>query len=303
MSSFPAKDLDSLRAEIAAQHNNLSKRLQQIARFALHHPNDMALQPIAVIAEEAKVQPSALIRFAKAFGYSGFSEMKRVFQEHLSRQAPSYSERIRLFHEQNGSAAQPKVADVLQEFAAANILSLEHLQRNIAAQPLEEAIERLAQARHIHVVGMRRSFAVAAYLTYGFSQIGRNTRLLDGNGGMLFEQTSTIGSEDVLLAVSSQPYAPETAHVVKQAADKQIPVIVITDSTLSPIAPYATVYFEIHDAEVRAFRSLTTSFCLAQTLVVGLGIHLDGESNGTQVHCAHSFKAWPGDPRWALGRQ
>lgn len=284
MSSFPAKDLDSLRAEIAARHNSLSKRLQQIARFALHHPNDMALQPIAMIAEEAKVQPSALIRFAKAFGYSGFSEMKRVFQEHLSRQAPSYNERIRLFHEQHGPVTQPNVADVLQEFAAANILSMEHLQRNISAQPLNEAIEQLAQASHIHVVGMRRSFAVAAYLAYGFSRIGRGTRLLDGNGGMLFEQANAIGTEDVLLAISSQPYAPETAQIVKQAADKQTPVIVITDSTLSPLAPYATVCFEIHDAEVRAFRSLTTTFCLAQTLVVGLGIYLDGKNGETQAN-------------------
>lgn len=281
MPSFPAKDLDSLRAEIAAQHDGLSKRLQQIARFALLHPNDMALQPIAMIAEAARVQPSALIRFAKAFGYSGFSEMKRIFQDHLSRQAPSYNERIRLLREQCGMLTQPTVADVLQEFTAANTLALEHLQRTVSSQVLEEAIRQLARARHIHIIGMRRSYAVATYLAYSLSRTGCSARLLDGTGGFLLEQVNTIETGDLVLAITSQPYAPETAKVVKQAAAKQIPVLVITDSSLSPIAAYATVLFEIQDAEVRAFRSLTSSLCLAQTLVIGLDLHLSSQNATT----------------------
>jgi DNA-binding MurR/RpiR family transcriptional regulator len=278
MPSFPAKDLDSLRAEITAQHDGLSKRLQQIARFALLHANEMALQPIAVIAEAAKVQPSALIRFAKAFGYSGFSEMKRVFQDNLSRQTPSYNERIRLFREQCGMLTQPTAVDILQEFTAANTLALEQLQRTVSSQCLEEAIRQLARARHIHIIGMRRSYAVATYLAYSLSRTGRSARLLDGAGGLLLEQINTIESGDLLLAITSQPYAPETVKAVKQAAAKQIPIVVITDSNLSPIASYATVLFEIQDAEVRAFRSLTSSLCLAQTLVIGLGLHLNNQN-------------------------
>ncbi|MCH1932431.1 hypothetical protein L9G16_19990, partial [Shewanella sp. A25] len=46
---------DLLKAEIAARCPSLSPRLRQVAEFALTHPDDMALETIAVIAERAKV--------------------------------------------------------------------------------------------------------------------------------------------------------------------------------------------------------------------------------------------------------
>jgi DNA-binding MurR/RpiR family transcriptional regulator len=57
----------------------LSKCLKQIASYALDNPSEMALETIASVAPRAGVQPSSLIRFAKVFGFSGGSEMQRVF--------------------------------------------------------------------------------------------------------------------------------------------------------------------------------------------------------------------------------
>ena len=71
-------DYEQLRNEFAAKYGLLSRRLQQLTRYAISHPNDMALETIAVIAERAEVPPSSLIRFAKSFGFSGFSKMQKV---------------------------------------------------------------------------------------------------------------------------------------------------------------------------------------------------------------------------------
>ena len=38
---------DELKALITQRYGDLSSRLQQIAEFALHHPNDMALGTVA----------------------------------------------------------------------------------------------------------------------------------------------------------------------------------------------------------------------------------------------------------------
>ena len=40
------------------------------------------------------MQPSALVRFATAFGFSGFAALRQVFRSHLVARAPSYRERI-----------------------------------------------------------------------------------------------------------------------------------------------------------------------------------------------------------------
>lgn len=276
MTTSPPEDPAGLQEAISEHYPELSKRLQQIARFALEHPNDMALETIAVIAERAGVQPSAMIRFAKAFGYSGFSDMQRVFRARLVERSPSYSERLRQFRDQHPDRHERTPYTVLREFAAASILALEHLQEQELERRLDQAAELLAGAREIHLVGQRRSFPVASYLAYALSHVDRYAHLLDGVGGMLYEQVGGINEADVLVAVSFAPYSSETAQVVSRAAQRGAAVIVITDSLVSPIASQATVCFEVQDAEVYNFRSLTASLCLAQALAMGLGLRLEG---------------------------
>lgn len=264
-----------LQQRILADYQNLSKRLQQIAQFAVDHPNDMALETTAVIAERANVQPSAIIRFAKAFGYSGFSELQRVYQARLAETASSYSERLRRLRHQEEDASHVLTADVvLRQFCHANRISLEHLEELDAAR-LEKAATIMAQARHIYLCGHRRSFPVVTYMAYALSQVETDPVLLDGSGGMLAQQAKRMRGDDVLFAVSFQPYAPETADTIQQALEHGTPVIVITDSPLSPVAAHATVCLEIQDAELHNFRSLTASMCLAQALTVAVGVTLD----------------------------
>ena len=73
-------DYEHLRNELGVGYSNLSGRLQKISRYAMSLPNEMTLETIDVIAQRAEVLPSSLIRFAKSLGFSGFSEMQKVFQ-------------------------------------------------------------------------------------------------------------------------------------------------------------------------------------------------------------------------------
>ena len=54
----------------------------------------MSLETIDVIAQRAEVLPSSLIRFAKSLGFSGFSEMQKVFQQRLLGRMSEYQKRV-----------------------------------------------------------------------------------------------------------------------------------------------------------------------------------------------------------------
>ena len=64
--SVPAT-AEELRAAILERYDGLAKRLQQIARYVLDEPNELALETLAVIAERSGVQPSAIVRFTAAY--------------------------------------------------------------------------------------------------------------------------------------------------------------------------------------------------------------------------------------------
>ena len=263
-------DYEALRTAITERHGSLSKRLRQIANYALDHPTDMAIETIAVIAKRAEVQPSALIRFAKSFDYTGYSQMQRAFQTRIAERSASYKERVRAVQDAEIKDELGLEHSLLNRLCATNIISLTQLSESNIHAKLAVAVDLLEAAGTIYVVGYRRSFPVAAYIAYSLSHAECRTHLLDGVGGMLDEQAQCMSDGDALIAISYSHYAHETADVVSIASRRGVPVIVISDSRLSPIMPSARVYLEVLDAEVLSFRSLTASMSIAQTLAMSL---------------------------------
>lgn len=271
-----AANYDELKDAIARTYPDLSKQLQRIARFALEKPHDLALGTVAAVAEATEVQPSAMIRFANALGYDGFSEMQQVFRDHLvahAERSASYRERIEAMRrgQSNGAAAPAGVLHQLVGDAAAELARLEE---NIPVADLKAAVRLIAGARRVHVLAQRRAFPVASYLAYALNQMELITHLLDGAGGMLRESLRTVAQDDILIVASFRHYSPDVISAAAEAARAGIAVIAITDGPLSPLKAAARVCFELADDSSRPFRSLVAPLTLAQALVVSTGHHL-----------------------------
>ncbi|WGM30572.1 MurR/RpiR family transcriptional regulator [Brevundimonas sp. NIBR11] len=260
---------DELCAEIVLRYESLSKRLKQIARYILDEPNDIALETLAVIASRCDVQPSTIVRFAKSFGFEGASQMQRLFRDGLlsNNMALGYSERVRQLNETT-SSDKARPADLLAEFVEGNILALQNLLQTVSRAEIRSAVDLIAKAHTVHVVGFRRSFPVASYLVYSLLQAGKRAVFVDGVAGLAMAQVQAIGPQDLLIAVSYHPYAGETVAIVEAARENGAKVLAISDSLVSPVAKPADLVLQTRESEVRKFRSLSASMCLAQALVI-----------------------------------
>lgn len=265
---------DDLQKAIVDGFPKLSKRLQQIAGYALDNPSELALETIATVAERAGVQPSSLIRFGKVLGFSGYSEMQRVFRRRLTAAMPDYTERLRTL----GGEYPKDTTSLLDEFVQADIVGLRSLlQQRQTGELLERAFRLIAETNTVYLVAHRRSFPVTCYLSYAMSQLNVRNVLVDGIGGMFFQQASHATAEDIIVAVSTKTYSPDVVQVVREAAQRGVPVIAITDSPLSPLVEHATVSLEVQQPSVHLFRSLAVQMTLAVTLIVGLGRVLEAK--------------------------
>ncbi|EHO7078237.1 myo-inositol utilization transcriptional regulator IolR [Escherichia coli] len=267
--------LSLLQDDIRSRYDSLSKRLKQVAQYILDNSNSVAFDTVASIAQHAEVPPSTLIRFANAFGFSGFNEMKQVFRQHLMEETVSYTERARLFRQKNINDGEPtpeKPGEILKLFSMVNAQVLQQLPMQIKNEQLDAAVSLLSKADNIYVIGLRRSFSVACYLTYALRHLERRAFLIDGIGGMFSEQLSMISSNDVVIAISYSPYAQEVVELVELGAKRDAHHIVITDSQVSPLTAFSEVCFVIREAQVDGFRSQVASMCLAQTLAVSLAL-------------------------------
>ena len=276
--------LTILQDEIRRRYDTLSKRLKQVARYILDNSNSVAFDTVASIAQQADVPPSTLIRFANAFGFSGFNEMKQMFKQHLMEETANYTERARLFRQTTTDDATPPETptEILNMFTMVNTQALQQLAMQTSSDDLERAVALLGKAENIYVIGLRRSFSVASYLTYALRHLDRKAFLIDGLGGMFTEQLSLVGPKDVVVAVSFSPYAREVVELVELGAQRKARQIAITDSQVSPLAAFSDVCFVVREAQVDGFRSQVASLCLAQTLAVSLALNSSQESEAKQ---------------------
>jgi DNA-binding MurR/RpiR family transcriptional regulator len=261
------QDFESLKTYLAERHPDLPKRLKQAASFAVDHPDEMAFDTAVVIAERAGVQPSTLVRLAQAIGYAGFSEMQEVFQVRLKEGRPDYHRRLEALKAQSGDA---RAITHLAGFSEAAIVSIERLRATADPERLDAAIDLLAKADTIYLVGARRVFPVAVYLAYAFGNMGIRCQLVDHIGQMGAEQLACARPNDAVLSLSFTPYAQPTVDLAKAAAKAGIPQVAITDSAFSPLVSTATVWIEVAEADYGAFRSLSATFALAMTLAVAI---------------------------------
>jgi DNA-binding MurR/RpiR family transcriptional regulator len=279
----PPRSAEELRAAILQRYEGLSKRLQQIARYVLDEPNEVALETLAVIADRSGVQPSAIVRFAKSFGFDGASQMQRLFRDGLlsGNAALGYSERVRQFSQAVASKATGGPAEILSEFIEGTTLALRNLEQTVSEKDLSAVVRLIADADTIYVVGFRRAFPVASYLAYSLQQAGKRIIFVDGVAALQRQQVRAITASDLLIAVSFAPYAEETVQVVEGATERRAKIVAISDSLVSPVSKPADVVLQVREQEIRKFRSLAATICLAQALVIAYVFDQGGDGVAT----------------------
>jgi DNA-binding MurR/RpiR family transcriptional regulator len=276
----PAKktklNVEQLIKHISSDYEALSKQLKIIARHVEQHRDHIGLDGIQEVARQCNVQPSAVVRFAKHFGYSGFTEMQAIFREGISRQlAPNrnYKTRIRdIIESGTGSLSSVEIAS---EFLTGSMAGMQELQSSLHAPSFKKAVDLLVESDCIWIAASRRSFPIAAYLDYALQHTDKRIGLVSAMGSMQLGQMRSVRKNDVIIAISFSPYAEETISVAKLAIDRGAKMIAITDSRMSPLAKLAHVALIVQDNSTFGFRSLTSTMSLAQSLFIALAYSLE----------------------------
>jgi DNA-binding MurR/RpiR family transcriptional regulator len=274
--------VDALLERISTEFGGLSRQLKLIARYVEQHRDHVGLDKIQEVAARSGVQPSAVVRFAKHFGFSGYTELQKVFRDGIAHQLASdhnYQARIRdvIDHAQGRLSS----ADIAGEFIGGAIAGMRELQRSVKTSALEDAVELLAHAPAIWVAGARRSFPAASYLTYALQHVDRPIHLVTGVGAMHEGQLRGLRAGDVMVAISYAPYAEETLAAARQASERGARLIALTDSRMSPLASGAAVSLLVSESSTFGFRSLTNTMALVQSLFIALAYRLELDMPGS----------------------
>lgn len=257
--------------------DTLSRSYKLIARFVTQNPNDVAMLSVGAIAKRCNVHASSLVRFAQHFGYDGFKGLQQIFHARLANAAPGFDARVKAISDELELHSEGGLKSFLGALVARDITSLQDLLADIEEADMVTAVDLLDEADTIYVAGQLRSASVALFLRYVLTMLGRKVCLLDANGGLATEMARVMTDRDMLLAVSFRYYAKEIVSMTESAHAAGVPIVAITDSSLSPLARSASVLFAIPEDEYSFSRSLAAPMCLAQALMIALASRREGD--------------------------
>lgn len=257
--------VEEFRLRLAEVLDDLPRRLRQCADYIAANTDRIAVSTVAELAAGAEVPPSALMRFCQILGFSGFSEMQRLFREAYSPGFPDYSTRLKNLR--SGQAGSP--AALLAEFVEAGRLSLEALAKQADEEALARAVAILGGAETLHLVGFRRAFPVSSYLAYVLEKMAVPAMLHGGLGKL--EHRHALRPGDAVLAITFAPYSEETIQTAAEASARGLAVVALTDRMTSPLVRHAAVVLTVPEVDFGAFRSLSATIAMAMALAVAVG--------------------------------
>ncbi len=283
----PPTTEEALIKAIARDFELLSRQLKTIARHVEQHRSQLGIQSIQEVASQCEVQPSAVVRFAKHFGFTGFTAMQKLFRDGLAQQiSPSRNYQSRIRQAIETGARDLSSAEIAHALIGGGIAGMEELQRSLQEPAFEDSVKLLAEADSIWLMASRRSFAVSTYLAYALQHTDKRIHHITSSGSMQDGQLRGMQAQDVLIAVSFAPYAEETESIVRQAHERGARIIAITDSRLSPLARFATCSLLVQETSVFGFRALTNSMAVAQSLFMALAYRLELDYQPTRANAA-----------------
>jgi len=260
-----------LNASIVEAFDLLPPQLQTAARYMLDRPDDVALLSMREQARRAGVPPATMTRLAKRLGLDGYDSVRELYAGAVRAGTLGFAGKAGVQVEAQALHGERALAAEMATMLSRQIAALAE---PAALDRLADAATRLHEARRVYCLGLRSCHAAAWHFHYMLSLLGDKTVMLDDAGGTGLDAIRDAGNDDALLVASVEPYARATIEAARYAADRDVPVVALTDSEVSPLAQIAANTILVATTSPSFFHTMTPLLAVAEmlaALVAGRG--------------------------------
>jgi DNA-binding MurR/RpiR family transcriptional regulator len=247
-----------------ARYEVMSKGHRAVADFIKNNMNDAAFMTAAKIAAASGVSEATVVRYATSLGYEGFGKLSEALSE-VVRGRLTAAQRL------EKSYGYGIKSEVVSSVLMSDMDRIADTIKLVDSDIFEAALDLLAGARRIFVVGLRQEAPIAGMLGFYLNLIkGSATVVSSSSMSEIFEQLLDADSRDVVVGISFPNYSLRTLKAMEYANLKNAGIISITDGAHSPMNIYSSVNLFARSDAASVVASLTAPLSLVNALVVGL---------------------------------
>lgn len=213
--------------------DSMSPQLRKAAAFVLDTPDLVGLSSIRELADAAGVKPNSLVRMARAAGFAGFDDFREPFRDELRTKATPFPDKAQWLQD---LSAGGRLGNLFAGIAGSAVENVERMFSSTSAEEMRTIADMIVESRRTFVIGVGANYALAHNFSYLVGMAIEHVLAVPSEGNVPMDTIVRAGPEDVVVAMTFEPYRSEVVAATAAARSQGARVVAITDSHGSPIA-------------------------------------------------------------------
>lgn len=209
----------------------LSPKQMHLANYILSNYKEVSFMSSVELARAAGVGESTVVRLAVSLGYSGYSAFQDSLQEFMQKEISTLDR-----------FAVAEVSDegtIYQKVFAKEVNIVNKVLKEIDRKKFDMVADLLSKKEKLIILGLQGTRCLAEYAGYSFNKIRPNVFKFCDFDEYAYNFFNTIDGDTVALVFCFTRYPRKTISAMEIFKNRGIPVIVVTDSIVSPATHFA----------------------------------------------------------------
>lgn len=221
--------------KIEALLDSLKSAESRLADYILKHPEEVTRLTIQELQDKSGSSYATIFRFCKKAGYLGYKDFKKSLMLDLQKKEEDVY--ITAGFPIN---MEDSVEEIVNKTFSHSHAVLEDTRKILNSNLLEEAAQIMARSNRIHFIGTGTSGVIAKYAYTRFVRMGISC-LAETDPTMYQVIIAVMEPKEVLFAISASGRSMGIVRATKQAREKGIPVISLSDYAISPLTKLSNI--------------------------------------------------------------
>ncbi|MCG8614994.1 MAG: MurR/RpiR family transcriptional regulator [Desulfobacterales bacterium] len=194
-----------------------------------------SLKSITEVADELGISKTSLMRFGKAYGFSGYAEFRKTLQEEEVLDVSPANKMKKIL----GTDYALNADEIRQQ----EIDNINAAFENMDEVSLAALSEEILSAANIYTMAWGFSSHLAELFSLRMKIMGLPGETITRRTGTLLEETSHLFEGSLLVVFEMPPYVHEVMDAVAAAKERGVFIVVVTDKPVCPLLRYADLHF------------------------------------------------------------
>lgn len=245
----------NIKQRIKEEYEGLSPACQKVAKFVIDNYQQSMLLSSSELAEAAKVSHTAVIRYTKALGFSGFLEYRNSLKTEYTSTQKVYSYLNMMQPDDQGG--------YIGEYLNALRGDFDTFTKNLNQASLDAFCSTILKAETVYIMGIGSDSVIIDFLKNYLNVMGIKVVPVYEEGLTLREKLFLLSSKDVLLLAAYPTLMEDERWASDYALSKGADLLVLTDSEITAKTLRATQYINVLESSDTFFNSyvLPMTFC------------------------------------------